>query len=118
VLSIAADRLGWAPVVAVDVSEPTIAAARRNAERNRAAVDIRHLDLTAEIPPPAETIVANLPPEIHAGLTKRLQQIPALAIVSGFHPEEIDSVAASWEARGLRVEDEARANEWAVLLLR
>jgi ribosomal protein L11 methyltransferase len=118
VLSIAAERLGWAPVVAVDVSEPTVAAARRNAERNRAPIDIRHLDLTAETPPAANTIVANVPPQIHAALTQRLEQRPALAIVSGFHPEEIDSVAATWEARGLSVEDEARANEWVALLLR
>ncbi len=118
VLSIAAARLGWAPIVAVDVSEATVAAARRNAARNGVEVDVRLLDLTTETPPPAETIVANIPPEIHAALTERLERPPGLAIVSGFRPDDIALVAAAWGAHGLQLADEVRANEWSVLVMR
>jgi ribosomal protein L11 methyltransferase len=118
VLSIAASRLGFSPVIAVDVSEPTVAAARRNVGRNGAEVDVRLLDLMSEAPPPAKTIVANVPPEVHAGLGRRLERRPDLAIVSGFHDDEAPSIGALWEAHGLKVEDEVRANEWSVLVLR
>jgi ribosomal protein L11 methyltransferase len=118
VLSLAAAKLGFAPIVAVDVSEETVAAARRNAERNRTEVDVRLLDLAAEIPPAAETIFANVPPEVHVALTPRLREVPARAVVSGFHDDEISAVTASWAAAcGLEIADEVRANEWIALLL-
>ena len=47
VLAIAAARLGWAPVIAVDHEPQSVDATRRNAERNGAAVDALELDLLA-----------------------------------------------------------------------
>jgi ribosomal protein L11 methyltransferase len=118
VLSIAAARLGWSPVVAVDVEETSVDATRRNAEANGVEIDARRLDLTSDPPPEAETIAANIPPGVQTALAGRIDRAPALLIASGFHPDEIPEVAAAWGAHGLQVSDEVRANEWSVLVMR
>jgi ribosomal protein L11 methyltransferase len=118
VLSIAAARLGWSPVVAVDNVESSVAAARRNAALNQVEVEAREIDLAGERPPTAETIVANIPPEVQAALVGALEQAPRLTIASGFQPDDIAAVASAWGALGLEVVDEARANEWSLLVLR
>jgi ribosomal protein L11 methyltransferase len=118
VLSIAAVRLGWSPVVAVDVEPNSVAAARRNAERNGVKIDVRRLDVTAEPPPEADTLVANVPPAVQVGLAERLPQPPSTLVISGFKPDEIAAVGSAWEARGLRVADEVLANEWSLLVMR
>jgi ribosomal protein L11 methyltransferase len=118
VLSIAASRLGWSPVLAVDVDQTSVEAARRNAEANGVEIEARRLDLTADPPPAAETIAANIPPEVQKALARRLDHTPELLIASGFHPDEIPAMAAAWGAHGLQVDDEVRANEWCVLVMR
>lgn len=51
VLSVAAAKLGFGPLVAVDVDPAAVEAARRNAEANGVAVDVRGADaLTADLP--------------------------------------------------------------------
>ena len=74
-LAIAAARLGWAPVLAVDHEPQSVAATRRNAERNGVRVEALELDLAAVAPPPAPTLAANVPPPVHvpvaAGLAPR-----------------------------------------------
>jgi ribosomal protein L11 methyltransferase len=118
VLSIAAARLGWSPVVAVDIDETSVGATGRNAEANGVEIDGRRLDLTSDPLPPAETIAANIPPDVQQALAARLECAPALLIASGFHPDEIQAVADAWSRHGLQVEDEVRANEWCVLVMR
>jgi ribosomal protein L11 methyltransferase len=118
VLSIAAARLGWSPVVAVDNVEPSVAAARRNAARNGVEIDVRRIDLAAETPPNAETIVANVPPEVQVALAGSLAQAPRLAVASGFQADDVAAVASAWSAHGLQVADEVRANEWSLLVMR
>ena len=118
VLSIAASRLGWSPVVAVDVDQASIGAARGNAEANGIEIDARRLDLTADPPPQAETIAANIPPEVQTAVAGRVDRAPSLLIASGFHPDETPEVAAAWGAHGLQMSDEVRANEWCVLVMR
>ena len=74
VLSIAAGQLGWSPIVAVDIDEASLAAARDNAARNGVEIDARRVDLTFEPPPAADTIVANIPPAVQldaGGLPRR-----------------------------------------------
>jgi SAM-dependent methyltransferase len=60
VLGIAAAKLGWAPVVAVDNDPAAVAAARANATVNEVEVDVRRLDLRVEPAPAAATVAANL----------------------------------------------------------
>ncbi len=66
VLAIAAARLGWDPVVAVDYDERSVEATARNAELNGVALEARRVDLVAEPPPAAQTLVANVPAHVHA----------------------------------------------------
>ena len=118
VLSIGAAKLGWSRVLALDVDEGSVATAARNAEANGVELEARRIDLTAEAPPPAETVLANVPPHIHVAVAERTVEAPRQLIASGFHPDETPAVAAAWERLGLSPHDEVRANEWAVLVLR
>lgn len=117
VLSIAAATLGWSPVVAVDIDENSLAATRANAERNGVEVDARRIDLAVERPPPAETIAANVPSDIHLALAERLERAPSLLVASGFGQDRSAAVASAWEARGLELDAEVRADEWVVLVM-
>lgn len=118
VLAIAAARLGWTPILAADIEPGSVATARRNADRNGVEIDVRQVDVTAEQPPDADTLVANMPPAVQVALAGRLRRAPSTLIASGFKPAEIPAVATAWERHGLSVEDEVRANEWSVLVMR
>jgi ribosomal protein L11 methyltransferase len=59
VLAIAAARLGYDPVVAVDVAEPSVAATRANAAANHVVLEVRLVG-EAEKLPRAEVAVANI----------------------------------------------------------
>jgi ribosomal protein L11 methyltransferase len=60
VLAIAARKLGFGPVVAIDSDEAAIDAATRNAAANGVELEIRLHDATAETLPAAEIVLANL----------------------------------------------------------
>jgi ribosomal protein L11 methyltransferase len=117
VLSIAAAKLGWSPIVAVDVNEPSLSATAANAIRNGVEIEVRRVDLTAEHPPAAETVAANVPPDVHIALARQLVAVPERVIASGFRPEDEGAVAAAWGAHGLEVRDGVHANDWSVLVL-
>ena len=76
-LAIAAARLGWDPVFAVDVEERAVESTRRNAERNGVAVHAVQVDLREVPPPPASTLAANLPFFVHEHVARGLD--PATA---------------------------------------
>lgn len=118
VLSIAAGLLGWSPVIAVDIDAGSVVATRENATRNGVEIDARRVDVTSETPPAAETVAANVPPDIQLKLAGTLDRAPTLVIASGFKPDESTVVASAWEAHGLRVAEELPAMEWSVLVLR
>ena len=60
VLSLAAARLGYSPVTAVDVDPVAVDVARENARANGVALDARVLDATTEPLPRADLAVANI----------------------------------------------------------
>jgi ribosomal protein L11 methyltransferase len=118
VLSIAAARLGFSPVVAIDVDPLSVETARENAARNGVEVEARQADIAAESPPHAETVVANLPPDVQVALAAVIDFAPGLVIASGFQRPDAERVASAWSAHGLRVVGELSAHEWVVLTLR
>jgi ribosomal protein L11 methyltransferase len=64
VLAIAAARLGFAPVTAVDSDELAVAATLENAARNDVVVSARLLDALRGDLPPAHVVVANIALEV------------------------------------------------------
>ncbi len=60
VLALAASKLGFGPVIAIDSDETAIEATLRNAAANRVALDARGVDALTEPLPDAEIVLANI----------------------------------------------------------
>jgi ribosomal protein L11 methyltransferase len=60
VISVAAAKLGFGPVIAVDHDEAAVEAARRNAAANGVAVDVRVASVLDGNLPPADVGIANI----------------------------------------------------------
>jgi len=117
VLAIAAAKLGWDPVVAIDGLDSAVEATRANAARNGVAVDVRQADLCAQAPPPAAAIVANVPLAVHEALAARLPAPPGTLIASGVLDDAAPTVLRAYAAAGLRVHERRTAGGWAVVVL-
>jgi ribosomal protein L11 methyltransferase len=120
VLAIAAARLGWGPVLALDNDPASIAATDENARRNRVAIDTRRHDLRTGEMPVAQTLAANLLGPLLLALAPRLADrspLPARMIAGGSLATEADEVAAAFAARGLVESQRRSSGEWAALLL-
>ena len=63
VLAIAAARLGFSPVIAVDHDPAALEATRRNAAANGIALEVRQVDALSEPLPAMDTTVANISAE-------------------------------------------------------
>jgi ribosomal protein L11 methyltransferase len=111
VLAIAAARLGWAPVTAVEVDPAAIAAIERNAAHNGVAVTAVRGDLT-ERAPWAPIVVANLPRPALLGVT--IERRPERLIASGMLAGEVDEVVA---ALGMREVRRICEGDWAAVVL-
>lgn len=112
VLSIAAARLGFAPITAMEASPDAIAATRANAVLNGVDLHIVEADLSVASPPAAETLVANLPAPLHPGLARRVTGVTRCVVVSGFSPEEAPAVLGAWTAAGFVPRAEVTAAGW------
>jgi ribosomal protein L11 methyltransferase len=118
VLAIAAAKLGWGPVVALDHEVASVHAAEANAAANGVAIEARRWDLRRDDVPAAPTVAANLLRPLLLALARRLDAPPAHLVAGGLLAEQADEVAAAFAACGL-VERARRADgEWAALLLR
>jgi ribosomal protein L11 methyltransferase len=111
VLAVAAARLGWAPVTAVEVegSGDVIAA---NAARNRVSVEVARLDLRSAPAPWAPTVVANVPRDVL--LAAVVDRAPERLLASGFLRAEADDVVAHF---GLRERRRLEEGDWAAVVL-
>jgi ribosomal protein L11 methyltransferase len=115
VLAVAAARLGFAPVTAVDIDPAAVALARENARANGVDVAARRLDITRERPPWAPTVVANLTLPLLRAAAALDGPRPHRLIASGLLAEQADSAAAAWSPMAERARREAGG--WAALLL-
>jgi ribosomal protein L11 methyltransferase len=110
VIAIAAARLGFDPVFALDLDPAALEATRRNARANRVALEARAGDALAAELPPAEVLVANVSRQFAAQLVP-----PAsvrAAILSGYLESERPAVA------GLRAVERRALDGWAADLFR
>jgi ribosomal protein L11 methyltransferase len=120
VLAIAAARLGYAPVVALDNDPASVAATVENADVNEVEIDVRRFDLRTEDVPQAGTIAANLLGPLLRILAPRLGtagSVPGRLIASGLLVHEADGIADAFAAVGLHETTRREAGEWAALLL-
>jgi ribosomal protein L11 methyltransferase len=117
VLAIAAAGLGWAPVFAVDHEPRSVEAALRNAERNGVTIEAVQLDLLAVAPPPAPTLAANVPPEVHRRIAAGLAPAVVHVIVSGVIGSDLDEVLAGYVQAGLEPVDRRGGAGWRAVLL-
>jgi ribosomal protein L11 methyltransferase len=117
VLAIAAARLGWAPVVALDQEPAAIEAAEANAAANGVQLDVRRWDLRTDPLPETAVIAANLLRPLLLELAERLAAAPGALIASGLLREEVEEVTAAFAALGLRVQERRESGDWAALLL-
>ena len=105
-------------VVAVDLQPASVEAARENAAANGVTIEARLADLAAVPAPAADAIGANLPGAVHLHIAESLTtDRPALALVSGFGPEQAPEVLAAYAARGLRSVQQLEPYGWVVALL-
>jgi ribosomal protein L11 methyltransferase len=128
VLAISAARLGYGPIVALDVERESIEAITANAAANSIALqpgsfEARRFDLRHERPPAgAQLVLANLLRGLLLSLCSSMADDaalrPAHLIASGLLREEADAVAAAFAQRlSLRERKRRERGEWAALWL-
>ena len=120
VLAIAAARLGWDPVVALDYDPASVEATVDNARVNGVTISVARHDLRADPVATGRTVAANLLRPLLLAWASRLADAPSLpetVIASGLLVGEADEVAGAFAVLGM-VETARRASgEWAALLL-
>jgi ribosomal protein L11 methyltransferase len=120
VLAIAAHRLGFAPVLALDNDPESVEAARANAAANRAELESRRFDLTREpLPGSAPALLlANLLRPLLLALPGAVTAAPANLIAGGLLAGEVAEVSAALSGSlGLRERERRRSGEWAAVWL-
>jgi ribosomal protein L11 methyltransferase len=94
VVSVAAVRLGFAPVRALDLDDVAVEVARETARRNRVSVDVSQADVLRDELPPSDVAVANIELAVVEQLLERLDA--RAAVTSGYFASERPT-ASGWE---------------------
>lgn len=114
VLAIAAARLGFGPVTALDNDRAAVEATRRNAVANGVELEVRRFDLRTEPTPAALTVAANLLTPLLLQWAGSVTDGTSRLIASGLLAREADQVAGAF---GLDERARLQQGEWAALLL-
>jgi ribosomal protein L11 methyltransferase len=115
VLAIVAARLGWGPLIAVDVQPLSVQTARENAERNGTEIEIDVADLLRVGAPMADGFAANVPAAVHGSIVSGWQaEAPRAGLISGFGEGDADAVIAGYERCGLRERRRLAREGWVV----
>lgn len=117
VLAVAAARLGFAPVTAVEVDPEALEVIRRNAALNGVAVTAERLDLGRTQAPWAAVVTANLTRELLLTVAAVIERPPERLLASGMLRDEVDAVAAAFGRLGLREQRRIEEGEWAAVVL-
>jgi ribosomal protein L11 methyltransferase len=116
VLAIAAARLGFEPVFALDNDRAAIGATLGNARVNDVRLArVERLDVREDALPPARTVTANLVRPLLLELADRMPEHPERLILSGLLEGEEDEVARAFEP--MQERRRLRRAGWAALLL-
>jgi ribosomal protein L11 methyltransferase len=105
VLSIAAARLGFAPVLGVDLDEAAVEATAANARANGVTIDARRADALTDELPGVDVALANVALDV---VERLLARLPAARVVtSGYLDRDRPDVS------GWKHVDRATADAWA-----
>jgi ribosomal protein L11 methyltransferase len=119
VLAVAAAKLGFGPVRAVDHDPLAVQATAENAAVNGVEVEVARCDLRTDPLPAAPTVVANLLRPLLLVYAERMTEPPERLIVGGLLDGEVDEVTQAFAGRGLREKQRSKRDAWnAALLLR
>jgi ribosomal protein L11 methyltransferase len=121
VLSIAAAKLGWSPVIGCDREEASLETARANAAANGVELALERVDVREQVPPVRPTVVANLTANLLTDCAKHLVdagECPAILACSGMLEEQFDEVADAFVPLGMSESRRSTEGNWAALLLR
>ncbi|HLF69064.1 MAG TPA: 50S ribosomal protein L11 methyltransferase [Gaiellaceae bacterium] len=110
VVAVAAVRLGFDPVLAVDLDAAAVAVTRETARRNGVRIDVRQADVLYDELPPVDLVVANIELAVVQELLAR--RSARRAVTSGYLAPQSPN-AAGWE----RV-DRLELDGWAADALR
>jgi ribosomal protein L11 methyltransferase len=122
VLAVAAAKLGWGPVLALDYDPVALEAMPENAARNGVELECRRYDLRSDSVEDsiAATVAANLLAPlltVWAGRLRASARVPGCVIASGILRGEEDRVGEAFAPLGLRETIRRTGGEWIALLL-
>ena len=122
ILSVAARKLGWGPVLAVDIDELALGQAEENLKLNgiNSGVELRKLDITRETAGgPYPVVVANIYGALLLGIAPQLKRLTSeWLVLSGIRAVEAEAVANVYCDAGFEEILSRNDPEWSGLLLR
>jgi ribosomal protein L11 methyltransferase len=125
ILAIAAAKLGYSPVRAIDNDPEAVRIARQNARRNRVegklTIDCRDLTKDRWNRKMFDVVCANLIADVLIATSQRIAAAVndgGFLIAAGILHREFGQVAAAFRARGLKVVHSKREGEWRSAVFR
>jgi ribosomal protein L11 methyltransferase len=119
VLAIAAAKLGFDPVLGIDVEQAALAETARNGRLNYVEIETRRLDLRTDPPPLGDLVTANL----SVGLLERVaerwataERRPRRVIAAGFLEAEAARVGDVLTKAGLKEKRRLRDGDWTAVV--
>jgi ribosomal protein L11 methyltransferase len=117
ILSVAAAKLGFDPVVACDHEREAVAATLAAAGANGVELTATRCDLRRAPGPWAPTVLANLVRPLLLEIAALMERPPARLIASGLEVAEVDDVVAAFAPHGLRLTARRDGHGWSAILL-
>ena len=102
VIAIAAARLGFSPVTALDDDPAAVEAARRNADANAVEIEVRRADVVAGPLPAVTVAVANIALDV---VERAAARVPATVLVASGYLARERPALPSWRHRRRREAD-------------
>jgi ribosomal protein L11 methyltransferase len=127
VLAIAAAKLGYGPVEALDNDPQSVSAARENAAANAVTIEVRRWDLRRDPIPMIDgdsgggggaTVTANLVKPLLEEIARTMKHTPANLIAGGLLNEQVDEVVKVFqERRGMEERERRSSGGWSAVWL-
>jgi ribosomal protein L11 methyltransferase len=117
ILSVAAARLGFDPVLACDHERAAVAATLAAADAPGVRIEASRCDLRRAPGPWAPTVLANLVRPLLLEIAALMERPPERLAVSGLDLTEVDDVVAAFARHGLGLQARRDGDGWSAILL-